>query len=865
MKSTPIHGNGSSDGDFADSLDAGLRAAFGPRSRLTGPRAADASRPSIFETLDIESRVLLHDDADGEASIINPPPAELSDARAGIGRYQIHGEIARGGVGVVLRGRDIDLGRDVAMKVLLADHQSRPAMVQRFMEEAQITGQLQHPGVLPVYELGLRDDRRPFFTMKLVRGRTLSALLQERTAPLDDLSRFLGIFEHICQTIAYAHSRGVVHRDLKPSNVMVGAFGEVQVLDWGLAKVIRTDPSDGSGPVSSAADTEMAPEPGEAIETVRSDSDIHSVAGSVMGTPAYMPPEQARGDIDEIDERCDVFSLGAILCEILTGAPPYGGTKAEVLRNAAAGRIETALDRLAKCRADGSLIAIAKKCLSPDKNDRPRSAGVVAKSIGDHIAGLAARARALELESAAARVRAEEERRARRLRTALATAVLFALMLIASGFLWNDYERRGRITTATRVVEEALGRTQQRLGEARASRIGIRTQWEAALMSANQLRTLLDGPEVADDARDRAREFLTELDRADADRRMTERIEEVVIVGATHQDADSWIWMDDQLIAAFKDYGIDLVGMPREEIARRIRESDISIQLCSGFELWIGTGADLMGRFGVPRYTVETLRERAGILELADPDPVRTTLRRMMFMFDPPDLKKLRELANSKSFDDAAPVTLSWFAMTVGMAGDNALMHELYQRALRTYPSDFMLNFDYALSLTYSKEWEKAIRYYMRCVAIRPDIGGVWRSLGIALRESGELTGAIDALNESIRRQPGHAATHVDLGISLTALERFDEAIAAFRDAIAINDRSAAAHGYLGVALMKSGRNDEALIQFKRCSQLAGRDTTWPLPVKEWIKECSGTSSDDTSNDIEDRAGSADAEPSNDD
>src|SRR5262249_40207929 len=159
--------------------------------------------------------------------------------------------------------RDPDLGRDLAVKVLLENHEDKPEMLRRFVEEAQIGGQLQHPGIVPVYELGTFADRRPYFTMKLVRGRTLSSLLAERrkvevpaapgaeggrinkersgsASPLlpppssfrSDLPRFLSIFEAICQTVAYSHARGVIHRDLKPSNVMVGSFGEVQVMDW---------------------------------------------------------------------------------------------------------------------------------------------------------------------------------------------------------------------------------------------------------------------------------------------------------------------------------------------------------------------------------------------------------------------------------------------------------------------------------------------------------------------------------------------------------------------------------------------------------------------------------------------------------
>ncbi len=348
-------------------------------------------------------------------------------------------------MGAVHRGRDLDLGRDLALKVLLNRHRDRPDLVGRFVEEAQICGQLQHPGVVPVYELGTMADRRPFFAMKLVKGRTLAELLGERgrvSAPNEpqqtpgadatglagDLPRFLSVFEAVCQTVAYAHARGVIHRDLKPSNVMVGSFGEVQVMDWGLAKVL---PRDGQQePVHEPVPNETV------IATARStgDSDL-SQTGSVLGTPAYMAPEQARGETEAIGRRADVFALGSILCEILTGAPAFsGGSAIEILR--AAGRADTAaaLARLASCAADAELLTLARDCLAVPAQDRPADAGVVAARITAYLAGVQERLREAELARAAEQRRAVEalakaaaERQARRLTGILAATVLIGV------------------------------------------------------------------------------------------------------------------------------------------------------------------------------------------------------------------------------------------------------------------------------------------------------------------------------------------------------------------------------------------------------------------------------------------------------
>ena len=149
---------------------------------------------------------------------------------------QLGEEIARGGMGAVFRAHDPVLGRDLAVKILLQHHRGTPALLHRFAEEARVAGRLQHPGVPPVYEVGLLPDGRPFIAMKLIEGSTLARLLADRQGPSADLPRFLAVFEQVCQTVGYAHSKGIIHRDLKPLNVMVGAFGEVQVMDWGLAK-----------------------------------------------------------------------------------------------------------------------------------------------------------------------------------------------------------------------------------------------------------------------------------------------------------------------------------------------------------------------------------------------------------------------------------------------------------------------------------------------------------------------------------------------------------------------------------------------------------------------------------------------------
>ena len=328
-------------------------------------------------------------------------------------------------------------------------------------------------------------DRRPYFTMKLVKGRTLAELLSERRD--GNVARLLGIFESVCQTVAYAHARGVIHRDLKPSNVMVGNFGEVQVMDWGLAKVLPR-----GGAAANATAVQVADE--TVVVTARSgqagsDADL-SRAGSVMGTPAYMAPEQARGDVVLMDERVDVFALGSMLCEVLTGQPAFlGRSSGEILRRAAQEEVADALTRLDECGADAGLVALARACLAPGLAERPRDAGVVAGRISAHLVGVQERLRAAERERAVAVARAVEERRRRKLQAALAAALLALLAVVTAGGLGTTYylqQKQARAASVGRIMGVAMNLRDQ----ARADADDV-ARWDAALVAIRRVEDLL--------------------------------------------------------------------------------------------------------------------------------------------------------------------------------------------------------------------------------------------------------------------------------------------------------------------------------------------------------------------------------------
>jgi len=384
-------------------------------------------------------------------------------------RYTVEGEVGRGGMAVVLRIHDDTLHRDLAMKLIPGevgkvgssegdgDGSDATPAVHRFFEEAQVTAQLDHPGVVPVHEIGIDPDGHIYFTMKLVKGRTLTEIFRLAREEIEDwtLSRALGVLVRVLETLAFAHEKGVIHRDLKPANVMVGRFGEVYVMDWGLAKVlgVSTEGEEGSSTDSteSLVTTERSSSSGER------DSPLLTAHGDVLGTPAYMPPEQALGKLDALDARTDVYAAGAMLYELLTGCAPYNEptsrrTSREVLLSVVAGPPKPIRDLAPNVPPE--VAAIADKAMARERSDRYAGAEALARDLRRFLDGRVVRAYRtgpfVELVKWVRRNRAL---------AATTSASLVVVVVLVSIFMWSLATERDRVVEERDRKAEALRRS----------------------------------------------------------------------------------------------------------------------------------------------------------------------------------------------------------------------------------------------------------------------------------------------------------------------------------------------------------------------------------------------------------------------
>jgi eukaryotic-like serine/threonine-protein kinase len=818
-----------------------IDAVFAPAPQTPAADALPATSPDLGATApDLPPPA-------GGGVVAEVPRLELSDedvpltlpARAG--RYLVEGVIAPGGMGVVLRARDPGLNRTLAIKVLRKRFQHEPELGRRFLEEAQVTGQLQHPGIPPVHEVGSLEEGQPFLAMKLIRGQTLDQLLKGRKGASEDLPRWLAIFLQVCQAVGYAHSRGVVHRDLKPANVMVGAFGEVQVMDWGLAKTLS------SGGLAGEEASVIATARGAGEQTER---------GRALGTFAYMPPEQARGEADTLDERADVFGLGAILCVLLTGQPPYlGRDRDEVRRRAEAGDLSEAFARLDACGADGELVALAKTCLAPDKEGRPRDAGEVARAVAAYQAAVQERLRAAELERAAAEARAAEarakaaaERRARRLTVGLAAAALL-LVVGGGGGAWAWQRQRQQANNAVALALNDARRARERALADPLGDVALLGEALAAAQKASELaRTGGASPGVRQQADDLVGELTRENEAAGQDRRLLDRLLEVrgpregprfktdkkgFAVVLAEPSAD------EQFAEAFRDWGLDVDATPVTEAAARLkgRPSGVVTEVIAALDDWADERRQQRprGNWQRPAAVADALdgpnsrrRELRAIL-VGERLPVERALGWLAAGLRPGPVPfdtglgqqrvRLRRLAGQVDPAREPVLGLLTLARALIIARDEAWAERLLRDAVRARPREVVLYqwLGHLLAMGPVPRWGEAVECYAIVRALRPGLG---LFLAHALVKSGRVQEGLALYNRLVAERPDNPWLQLQRGNDLYELNRFGEAESACRQAIALKPDYPEAHYNLGVALAGQGKLNEAEAAYREAIRL---------------------------------------------
>lgn len=736
------------------------------------------------------------------------PTAQVGALPRQAGRYVIEGEIARGGMGIVLRALDEEMGRRLAVKILSARARRHAGAERRFLREARITARLQHPGIPPIHELGRLDDGAPFFAMKLIEGRTLSALLAASPRPADE-PHFIAVFEQICETLAFAHSRRIVHRDLKPSNVMVGAFGEVQVMDWGLAKPLDGTETDGASGAPSGDESTWI-----------------SQAGDITGTPAFMAPEQARGESDAIDERCDVFGLGGILCAILTGRAPFAG-RADAVRTAAAGDLSDAYSRLDACGADAELIALAKKCLAPWPEDRYANGTEVAAAVTAYREGVRERLKQAELARERAQVQAREERRRRRLAFILAASLaILALGAAAAGVWYLNFkaQRDARARNLNDLVQRSLDAAEaerrdlnERLLEPAKVHLLLSdlAAWKRSLdrakASGQQARGLAGSdPELLDSATHERLNALTEaLAADDKDVAFVRELDGIRLKvfeppagapAALRRAGKSLLaaWQE-EYEALFQRQGLAIETEDPGALAGRLARSNVRFVMAAALDDWARLALnDTLDGAKVKR-----------LLDLArriDSDPWRDRFRQWSVWSSRAELEKA--LADLKP-ERQPPQILGVVAELERYHGIDP--RPLFHKALLHYAGDFWLSYQLGNAADRSRSYDEAAAAYRAALAVRPKSYHTLNNLGAALGKKGDLTGAAEAIAEALRHNPDFSGAHANLG--KVRYERGDRrgAIVHYRAALARDDADPIVHNNLAAALSLIDEPEEAL------------------------------------------------------
>jgi serine/threonine-protein kinase len=676
-----------------------------------------------------------------------PPAAELPQVRG----YEIQGELGRGGMGVVYKALHLRLNRPVALKMLLAGPFARPEELERFLREAEAVARLRHPNIVQVHDVGDAGGR-PYFTMELVEGGSLSEKLKGTPYPARQAAVLVAT---LAGAIQAAHQCGFVHRDLKPGNVLLTAEGAPRITDFGLAR--RLDGGEGL-----------------------------TLSGIPMGTPSYMAPEQARGDRNAVGPASDVYALGAILYELLTGRPPFRGeTATATLRQVMAdepvppGRLNPAVPR--------DLQTICLKCLQKEPHRRYASAHALADDLR----------RFERHEPITARPTGTLERAAKwaRRRPAAATLLAAALLMLAgitAAAVWyagDRAQRRAEIQSRGREVNReanaALEQAEshlQRLRDRLDDPIKVREllsdidQWQRLVEQAQEdwqrVKTACVGNEALLTEQTRARIQAVEatVAREEAAYELARELDNIAVeeLASGNSKMSPARKAAAEYEALFARQGLDLRQSGTAGVASAIRSSPVRFALLAALDNWASLA-----------YTIKDLPRLGSVLELAraaDPDPWRDRFR------DPvvwADSEALTRLAREVDVGRQPPKVLALLGRLMYANGVDPTA--LFERALLHHPRDFWLHLYAAM---YTNEPGVKIGLALAALAVRPRNARAYSILANALRQRGDWPEALEAADRAIEINPTYFPSYIHRGFTLLRVKKdLPGAVAAFRSA----------------------------------------------------------------------------------
>jgi len=728
-----------------------------------------------------------------------------------IGPYKIVELIGEGGMGAVYLAQQTEpVKRLVALKVIKAGMDSKQ-VIARFEAERQALALMDHPNIAKVLDAGTTDAGRPYFVMDLVKGVPITRFCDERKlTPRERLELFLPV----CHAIQHAHQKGLIHRDLKPSNILVALYDGrpvPKVIDFGVAKAA-----------------------GQPL----TEKTLVTGLGAVVGTPEYMSPEQAELNQLDIDTRSDIYSLGILLYELLTGTTPLDRNRVkekgllEVLRIVREEEAPTLGNRLSTTDelptiADkrglppakltqlvrGELDWIVMKALEKDRSRRYETANSLAMDVQRYLTGEAVRA-------VPPSVGYQLRKFARRNKVTLAfTALLLLIVLtLAGGIGWNLRDRAARQAAIEQEARRALDEAEWSLEQGK---------WLEALAAVKRGAGLLAGGDNSE-LRDQVQQLRKDLE-------MILRLEDIGLLATEIKNNRlDWNVVDQGYAKAFADYGIDVLNLPVEEAAARIRARDrLAIPLAVTLDDWASTQSS--------RTEADRAKMRA-VAGAIDPDPWRRRVREAVQKWDG---KALAELAGSPDLARQPRTSLVVLKHGLRFHGLSDQSLEVLRVLQRQYPGDFWVNYWLAheLSLSPHADRDEAISFASAALALRPKSAAAYLLLAITLREKGNYDRAIICHYKAIELAPNYAYARNDLGWTLYKQGKPDEAIVCFQKASELDPKDAWPHLTIGITRRDQGKLDEALASFRKAIELdpkyahAYHDRGWALHLQGKLDE----------------------------